>query len=46
MSNVKSDNIMFIVTRDKKKYLEPDDDLRRTITVDEFFERVLVIVDE
>ena len=41
-----SDNIMFIITRDKKNYLEPDDDLRRAITADEFLERALVIVDK
>jgi hypothetical protein len=40
---VKRDNIMFIVSRvnnKQKKYLEPDDDLRRAITMDEF--RVMV----
>ena len=26
---------MFIVSRDKKEYLEPDDDLRKAITGDE-----------
>jgi len=35
-----SDNIMFIITRDKRKYLEPDDDLRRAITIDELFDNV------
>jgi len=35
---VKRDNIMFIITRandSRKKYLEPDDDLRRAITGEE-----------
>ena len=35
---VKRDNIMFIVTRasdKKKKYLKPDDDFRRAISMDE-----------
>jgi len=46
---VKRDNMMFLVTTvndTKKKYLEPDDDLRRAITADEFLEKALVIVDK
>jgi len=35
-----SDNIMFIVSRDTKEYLEPDEDLRRAITIDELFDTV------
>ena len=31
-----SDNIMFIVTRDKKKHKKPNNDFRRAITMDEF----------
>ena len=30
-----SDNILFIVKRDKKEYLEPDEDLRRAISGNE-----------
>ena len=44
----KGDN-MFIVTvanDKKKKYLEPDDDLRRAITADEFLEGALEIIDK
>ena len=40
---VKRDNIMFIVTRvsdKKKKYLKPDDDFRRAISMDELRRRV------
>ena len=40
---VRRDNVMFIVTRanDKqKKYLEPDDDFRRAISMDELRKRV------
>ena len=46
---IRKGNNMFIVTianDKKKKYLEPDDDLRRAITMDEFLERALVMVDE
>ena len=31
-----SDNVMFVISHDKKEYLEPDDDLRR----DELFDKV------
>jgi len=34
-----SDNVMFVLSRDKKEYLEPDDDLRRAITFDVLLER-------
>jgi len=40
---VKRDNVMFIVTRasdKKKKYLKPDDDFRRAISMDELRRRV------
>jgi len=40
---VKRDNIMFILTKaneHKKRYLEPDDDLRRAITMEEFRQKV------
>ena len=34
------DNVMFIVSRNQKEYLEADDDLRRAITIDELFDTV------
>ena len=41
-----SDNVTFVLSREEKKYLEPDDDLRRAISADEFLEKALVIVDK
>jgi hypothetical protein len=41
-----SDNITFIISRDEKKYLEPDDDLRRAISADEFRKRLIVAIDK
>ena len=35
-----SDNIMFIVSRDTKEYLAPDEDFRRAIAIDELFDTV------
>ena len=35
-----SDNAMFVLSREKKEYLEPDDDLRRAISMDEMLKRV------
>ena len=35
-----SDNIMFIVARDKKEYSVPDDDLCSAITIDDVFDKV------
>jgi len=37
---IKRGNQMFIVTRDTKEYLEPDEDFRRAITIDELFDTV------
>ena len=34
-----SDNVTFILSREEKEYLEPDDDLRRAITFDVLLER-------
>ena len=39
-----SDNAMFVLSREKKEYLEPDDDLRRAITGDELKKRMRVTI--
>ena len=47
---VEKDETMFIVTiasgAKKKKYLAPDDDLRRAITADELVERIYEDIDK
>jgi len=35
-----SDNAVFVISRDKKGYLKPDDDLRRAITADELLKGI------
>jgi hypothetical protein len=45
---VERGNITFLFTRTndtEKRYLEPDDDLRRAITGDELLERIYVDID-
>ena len=46
---VQRDNMMFVVTRvnekREKKRLQPDDDLRRAISMDEFKERARTVVE-
>ena len=46
---IRKDSNMFIVTvanDKKKKYLEPDDDLRRAITGEELKKRMHVVIDK
>jgi predicted transcriptional regulator len=46
---IRNGNNMFMVSVAKereRKYLEPDEDFRRAITMDEFLERALVMVEK
>ena len=46
---VQRGNVMFLVTRAvaaKKKHKQPDEDFRRAITMDEFKQRALVMVEK
>ena len=43
---VQRDNMMFIVSRDRKKHKLPDDDFRRAITADELLEGIYEDIDQ
>ena len=43
---VKRNNMMFIVSRDTKEYLEPDEDFRRAISAEDFRKRLVVSMDK